>query len=244
MIQQHDEFQAAFQKECNYYMSQLQKPVRNCEKKDPERLDLLRGLCGDLSERIIGRLTAYENHYQLDKAARAPEPPRDVFRMVAGATVRSRLQELQAKLEQSTDEEAQLRQQWLEMQNAASDEALSQSNVDVLRVRTGAFASEEVLEGDASVMKAQQMQQMMQQIEAILSATAKLTAEVEQERENNNSMEEQRRRVTYMEAELMVPVGDRSGDAPMDEDCQNLTAEAARNDMLVRRMQRQNDECA
>lgn len=239
LIQQRDEFQAAFNKECNIYIKKLEK-TRPGEKQDPERLDVLRSLATDMLDTVTRRLISYEHGFELDKVAEVAGPSRSSGQS-ASAPMRNHLQDLQAQLEQRTAEEAQLREEWLQRQNEANGEALRQSNVDVLRARQGALAVDQVLAEEASAAKGQQLQQQLHQIETILSATTKLTSSVEKDRENNRLIEEQRRRPHHMESELMlVPVDHGTVDAEMeDEEAQRLAAEVERSGKVSRRMMRQ-----
>jgi len=241
VIKQHDDFQAAFAKELDAYLQKLQKP-RYGEKKDPERLRQLKSMAESMADNIGRCMSAYAHDLRLDTM---PAKPSD---HVANAPC-SRLEGLEAELRRRSAEEDHLRSELAERQKAIDEEALRQRNADIQHARQEALACDQVPDADVPAMKGEQLQQQLNQIAMVLSATDSLASTVAKDRENNRRIEEQLRRPPhYMEDELLAPLGyDTRGDAGAgmeDAEAQRLSAELERSQKVCKRMQRQFDDFA
>jgi len=243
LARQQEQFRTNFQKEIAVALKSKQKQG---QKQDSTRVKRMQRLAEEMADSIGRRRDQYVQAFVPDAMTS------EVDARLASATpdARERLESLEAKLQQRIAEADQLRAQILEREKAEMEESLRQCNVDVLEARQAALSNVEVV-GQAA-MKGEQLQQQMQQIEMLVSATDSLTSDFEQEREHNRRIEEQRRRpLHYMEAEMLAPVGTGafgsgavSAMVEEDEASERMSTDLERSQKICKRMQRQFDDFA
>lgn len=242
VTRQRDEFHTAFKRELDTYIGKLEQPHRG-EKKDPARLKKLRIAAESMAENIGRRMTAYAQAFDLDAPAAEMHDSCAAPRC-GNAPPCHRLGDLEAELHQRSIEEDRLRSELVERKKAAVEEGLRQSNVDLLRARQAALSTELAIDSEASETKADQLVRQLDQIEKLVSATNSLASTLDQDRENNRLIEEQRRRpLHYMEAELLASVGQNvlvsCGMEGEEDESQQLSADLERSRKVCRRMQQQ-----
>lgn len=246
VVQQCDQFRAAFKREFDVYLGKLEQPG---ERKDPDRLKRFKTLADSMADSITGRMRVYAHTFDLGAGPTEVEGERSAPRpndLSSNLPLRTRLEALEAELQQRSEEEDRLRSEWMERQNAS----LRQCNVDVLRARQAALASDQLLEGGPSENKAEQLQRQFKQLDIMLSAAGSVASTLDKDRDNNRRIEEQcNRPLQYLEAELLlVPVGCGISHAVecnmQDGEAQHTSAEIERSQQVSRRMQRQFDNHA
>lgn len=237
---QQREFQEVMKKELDIYLNKRLKPGRSEQKSFAQ----FQHFEQQLSNRVGERMTEYAQAFGLDTL------PADAVagraHLQGSGALSTHLEELEEELRQRTVEADSLRNQVLQRQKAASDESLRHCNEGVLHSRAHAFScADEDMGPEASATKQDTIQRHLKQIENVLNHTHTISSAVDKERESCRRIEEQIRRVNYMESHLMQPIGHGARDATtaMDEDGENdfVAAEVERNEKMSKRMQRQFD---
>jgi len=250
MMQHHvDELCIGFQEDARAFLKKYdkQKSKNDGRQKDPELMKCFSKIADSMARTLSTRFVEYAEAYDLDRVAFEPEVGRKVPRVSMGAASMAtcaRVQQLEAEMQQRSDEEDRLRSEVMARMQADSDAALLHCNVESLQARQATVAPDDDVDVGPVATKGDRLRQELRLTQAILSATSALTAEVDKERENNRRIENQLSRpLNSIEADLLAPVGHgtQSGLAPgveLDEESQRFAVELEQSQGVCKHMQR------
>lgn len=250
MMQHHDVFYGAYKKDLDSFVRKLGRDKKHCDvKRDPQLMKTFKNIGEDMADGIANRFGAYTRAYDLHNVAVEPHAshfvPSANQPRADGPPSSDAVAQLEAKLEQRRVEEDMLRSALKDRMTADSDAALDECNVELLQARP--VVADLMVDVVGTTTKGEQLRQELEMNEAILSALASLSSNVDEERENNRRIENQLKQELHpVEAELLAP---RShgvfGDADEWHECEEddrLAAQLEHDQKVRERMQRQFDD--
>lgn len=242
MTQHHDAFLETFKKDLNVFSRSHGRDRKTNRARNPDLLKNFDKIAESMADSISKRFGEYARAYDLDKVDLEVQAGHVRPTQSHSTPSCARVAQLEAKLRERSAEEAALRSEVMERFNADSGAALHEWDVEFTQARQA--ASDRTLSPVGATSKGEQLRNVLQSTESIMSALAELNVDLEKERKNNCRIEHQCSQPLHpVEASLRAPLGHsvlgHAADWPdMSEEDHRLAEEVKRGQMVRERYQR------